>query len=361
MAFTIATFNANNLFVRYRFGQTFAGDMSRRSAVTNPNDGYLPMYDPDLFDLFNSEQRELAARVLNGDGERDLPDVLCLQEVESLIALRRFNEAHLGASYPYALLIDSRDFRQIDVAVLSRFPIISARSHVDDLDPTPDDPARPWLFSRDCVEVEIALSPAGRSDPGVDRLTVFVNHLKSKFVDPLRHRTAEARTAARQRAAEHRRRQASAVADLLVERYPGASFDTELFAVVGDLNDEPSSASMAPLVTAGLTSVLDRIEPEPDRWTHWWRGENSVSQLDYLLVSPALGEATEGIEPRIERRGISYARILADGGTGPRLTRFRRNDEDLVPIPVDFRFPRFPEVSTSVYASDHCPIFLDVP
>jgi hypothetical protein len=31
---TLCTFNANNLFVRYRFGQTFPGDMSGKSAVT---------------------------------------------------------------------------------------------------------------------------------------------------------------------------------------------------------------------------------------------------------------------------------------------------------------------------------------
>src|SRR5499426_2943344 len=228
MAFTLATFNVNNLFVRYRFGTTFAGDMSGRSAVTNPQDGYLPMYDPDLFDLFNADQRRMAARGVTGDGTRELPEVLCLQEVESLIALRRFNEPRLGSAYPYALLIDSRDFRQIDVAVLSKFPIIGARSHVDDLDPMPDDPARPWLFSRDCVEVEIALGPGAGTDTGADRLTVFVNHFKSKFVDPFRNRTPEEQSAARQKAADHRGRQATAVAQLLAKRFPGSTYDTEL-------------------------------------------------------------------------------------------------------------------------------------
>jgi hypothetical protein len=52
MATTLCTFNANNLFVRYRFGQTFPGDMSGKSAVNEPALGYLPMYDPDMFDLF---------------------------------------------------------------------------------------------------------------------------------------------------------------------------------------------------------------------------------------------------------------------------------------------------------------------
>jgi hypothetical protein len=76
------------------------------------------MYDPDMFDLFNPLQRELTAKALARDGGV-LPEVLCLQEVESLIALRAFNERHLGDHYKRALLVDSRDFRQIDVGVLT--------------------------------------------------------------------------------------------------------------------------------------------------------------------------------------------------------------------------------------------------
>jgi len=91
MATTLCTFNANNLFVRYRFEQTFPGDMSGKSAVNEPSLGYLPMYDPDMFDLFNPLQRDLTARALSQDGG-GLPDILCLQEIESLIALRAFND-----------------------------------------------------------------------------------------------------------------------------------------------------------------------------------------------------------------------------------------------------------------------------
>jgi hypothetical protein len=97
MPTTLCTFNANNLFVRYRFGQTFPGDMSGKSAVNEPSLGYLPMYDPDMFDLFNPLQRDLTAKALKR-GATGLPEVLCLQEIESLIALRAFNERHLGAT-----------------------------------------------------------------------------------------------------------------------------------------------------------------------------------------------------------------------------------------------------------------------
>jgi endonuclease/exonuclease/phosphatase family metal-dependent hydrolase len=316
---TLCTFNVNNLFVRYRFGSTFPGDVSGKSAVTNPAEGYLPMYDPDLFELFNPIQRELAAKAITRD-DTILPDVLCLQEVESLIALRAFNERHLGSAYRFALLVDSRDFRQIDVAILSRLPILDVQTHVDDLDPLPDDPKRPWLFSRDCLELEFAL--------GARRLTVFLNHLKSKFA-----KTAEER----ETGDALRTRQAEAVRDLLHKRFPGSRFQSAWFCVVGDLNDEPLSAPMQPLVAdPGLVNALER-RSEDDRWTHWYRSENGVGQLDYLLLSPALAAATEGSVPEIERRGLSFARILADGGIGPKLTHLQRFDGD--PEPVDVGFP----------------------
>lgn len=55
MAHTICTFNVNNLYVRYRFGQTFPGDRSAASIIEDSEWGYLPVYDPDLMTLFNPE------------------------------------------------------------------------------------------------------------------------------------------------------------------------------------------------------------------------------------------------------------------------------------------------------------------
>ena len=47
------------------------------------------MYNQAAFELFNPEQRTLAAEAITRGGD-DQPDVVCLQEVESLIALRSF-------------------------------------------------------------------------------------------------------------------------------------------------------------------------------------------------------------------------------------------------------------------------------
>jgi endonuclease/exonuclease/phosphatase family metal-dependent hydrolase len=347
---TVCTFNVNNLYVRYKFGETFPGDPSEKSAVDDPKQGYLPMYNPGAFELFNPIQRELAALALSRGGAT-FPDVVLLQEVESLIALRTFNEEKLGAHYDHALLIDSRDLRQIDVGILSRLPILSTRTHVDDTDPQA---AADWLFSRDCLEVTVAL-------PQHRQLTIFVNHLKSKFIGREANTPAK-RLAAKKKNDAKRKRQSRAIVRLLKERFPGGAWNSELFMVVGDLNDEPASAPVGPVVaSSGLENAIERIPTEADRWTHWYRGGNTAGQLDYLLLSPALSAATQGQLPVIERRGISFDRRLQDGGIGPRRTRYQRTDEDPNPIPVDFRFARFPQVTEKDYASDHCPVFFEVP
>jgi endonuclease/exonuclease/phosphatase family metal-dependent hydrolase len=351
---TFCTFNVNNLFVRYRFGSTFPGDPNAKSAVDDPTEGYLPMYNTGAFDIYNPAQRDLAGKAM-ARGEDGYPDLVCLQEVESLIALRVFNEMHLNGNYEHALLIDSRDFRQIDVGILSNLEINSVKSNMDDLDPAPDDPNRPWLFSRDCLEVRVELG-GGRV------MTLFVNHLKSKFIDWHNVHSPEEREAERQKNDGHRLRQAARVAEIVQERFPGAAFDTELFAVVGDFNDTPASDPVKPLVQdAGLVDALERIPKPEDRWTHWFRSENSAAQLDHVLLSPALADATDGSVPQIERRGISFARVLADGGIGPKQTHYSDREDDPTSIAVPFQFPRFEGVNDTVYASDHCPVFFTVP
>jgi endonuclease/exonuclease/phosphatase family metal-dependent hydrolase len=350
MSLRMATFNVNNLFVRYRFGRKFPGDMSDKSEVQDPTFGYLPVYDPDFFEVFNEPQRLLAARALSNDFEA-IPDLVFLQEVESLIALREFNERYLAGRYPYQVLVDSRDFRQIDVGVLSKRPIVGLRSHVDDLLPGKKQKAKKkntegeskYLFSRDCLEVEIAL-------PGNKTLTVFNNHLKSKFA-----KTPEERTAGD----KLRKLQAKAVATLIQERFPDHHFGEALFVVAGDLNDEWSSERLEPLRKLGLENVLERLD-EIERWTHWYKYENTVSQLDYLLLSPTLSKLSTGTKPILERRGVGFARYLQDGKTGPKLTRLEQVEDDPNPVELNFQFKRFKEVTPETWASDHCPLLFDL-
>lgn len=346
----LTSFNANNLFLRYEFGRTFPGDISRKSTVASPRFGFLPEYRKGMFAPYRPEQVALCAEAMRGDGA--LPDLVCLCEVESLLALRVFNEEHLGGHYPYALLIDSYDFRQIDVAVLSRKPIVSVRTHVDDLGAD-----RKRIFSRDCLEVTVALNKSGSR-----AFTVFVNHLKSKFVET-RGKT-DAQVLAEQKAAERRRHgQALAVRGILHDRFPGERYGGAHFAVVGDFNAAPAEDSVAPLLKkAGMHNVVADLDPA-ERWTYWWRSKNRASQIDYLLLSPALADEVRdrAILPRIERRGLSFRSTLGDGLPGPKQTRVYEDEAGPATVVVPFRFRRFDAVSERLGASDHCPVSIELP
>lgn len=349
MAITICTFNANNLFLRYKFIKTFPGDIAGKSLVKDPKLGYLPLYQKGSFEIFNDVQRKLAATAIMG-AKKKLPDILCMQEIESLLALRMFNEAYLGGFYKFACLLDSRDFRQIDVGVLSTLPISRLRTHVDDLDGKPDDPKKPWLFSRDCLEVEFDRGKGG--DPP---LTLFVNHLKSKFPGIKVSKAQKAAKTIKDNAL--RNRQAKRVLQIVNERFPGPQFGKANYAVVGDFNDQPGSAPVRPLVHGGgLVDAISLLPPN-ERWTNWYRSENTVSQLDYFLMSPAIAKAVTAQRVRIERGGISFRTK-----SGPsKQVRLLQKDQDPSPLLVPFNFQRFPKVNVADYASDHCPVFVTIP
>lgn len=350
MKTTLAFFNANNLFLRYKMGRKYPGDISGKSYIANPQWGFTPVYNKGLFQPFRPEQTELSALSLSWEA---LPDILCMCEVENLLALRKFNESYLSNYYTNALLVDSRDYRQIDVGILSRREILGVQSHVDDLDSKGN-----FIFSRDCLEVKIALNKSGSK-----KLTVFINHLKSKFVDK-RGKSPQKIAAEIKKANERRKKQASEVRKIVKRRFPGTLFNKELFAVVGDFNDQPDSPWVRSLVKqAGLHNAIGDLPPH-DQWTYWWKGPNRTSQIDYLLLSSALAKATnqQGILPRIERGGIGIKGWLQDGSIKPRTTRIFKTDADPNPKRINFQFPRFSAVLDDLwYASDHCPVFIDIP
>ena len=254
-------------------------------------------------------------------------DVVALQEVENLDTLRRFRSLFLGGSraYPHALAIDGNDPRLIDVAVLSKLPIIHVRSYQHLR------AGRSALFSRDCLEVDVE-APGGRV------VTLFVNHFKSMMdkKEPCRGR-ATTRPA--------RQRQAAAVQELVTARF-GSDPGDHPFVIVGDLNDyllrdNQGSSGIRDLVEwDAVENVVDRLESE-ERWTHFFKGKSSCDippayrQLDYVLVSKGL--AGDGArKPTIVRNGLP---TRADRYAGPRFEGIGKDK------------PK---------ASDHCPVVFEV-
>jgi endonuclease/exonuclease/phosphatase family metal-dependent hydrolase len=321
-----------NLFLRYKVFGYLPGGPSKKSILSEKElqseGGFLPSQRwKNSFKLFDKDAWRLltAKAIKRGDGNP--PDILCVQEVENMQALRRFNDDFLGGFYDNIVVIDGHDPRLIDVGVLTRNPYLieTIVTHVDEKE------NGQFIFSRDCLEATFSI--------GDDkRLTLFVNHLKSKLEQTPKNT---------EKAAQRRLRQAKRVSAIVKERYPGASFNEESFGIVGDFNDSPDSPYLKPLIAdLGLENVLARLDDTRDRWTHWWDTRNVVSQLDYILLSPSLAQRSAG-KPYVERRGLSKREATyLDAEDG------KKGEE------IDFKFERFPEVTRSIEASDHCPLFM---
>jgi endonuclease/exonuclease/phosphatase family metal-dependent hydrolase len=253
----LGTFNINNLFDR------FDDPYNKEDTAYRLHQRYRQPLE--LINIWRRAQLIMAQQ----------PDVLAIQEVEGRGALWEFNASHLGNYFRHLALIEGNDFRGIDVAVVSRLPIGQVTSHQFRHHPesTTDDGT---VFSRDLLEIEILHRQRTRV-----LFTLFVSHLKSKYMDP-RYQGA-AREAKEQRNNSLRRLQAQTIVDIVQERFLGQP--DAMFAIAGDFNDSPDSKPLQPLAALGCRDVLDTV-PMADRWTI--RFQRRKYQFDYILLSPAL-------------------------------------------------------------------------
>ena len=209
-------------------------------------------------------------------------DVIALIEVEDRKAIRQFSEKLLtsvgGVSYDQTMLIDGNDDRSIDVGLMVRQPnrIGWMRSHVDDADVRGR-----RIFSRDCPEYSV-WTPSG----GV--VWLLVNHFKSKGFG-----SQEASNTRRTAQAEAVR----GIYDRL--RSEGAM----QIAILGDLNDTPESAALAPLLASGdLKDISSHPSFQADGHPGTFQNGHAREKIDYILLSPELfGRMTGG---GVWRKGV---------------------------------------------------------
>jgi endonuclease/exonuclease/phosphatase family metal-dependent hydrolase len=210
------------------------------------------------------------------------PDILVAVEVEDRPTLDRFNDQVLAAefkwSYPHFMVIDGNDDRGIDVGILSRFPIVEIRSHVDD-----PYAAGGKVFSRDCAEFDVLLD-------GGQRIVVLANHFKSK------RNGDDDESEARRRAQASR---AHEIAVAALDRSP-------LVVLAGDLNDTPDSDPLATLFTDGFEDVMTHTNYPKDRPGTYGTGLAS-GKFDYVVMSPAMRGKLN--DTGIERRGSYHPKL----------------------------------------------------
>ncbi len=207
--------------------------------------------------------------------ETDADIQVCI-EVENRPTLLRFNEQVLGAefgkAYPHVMVIDGNDDRGIDVGIMSRYPIRSIKSHVDDLNANGQ-----RTFSRDCPEFLIDL-------PGGKTILILPNHFKSK-------RGGNTASMQARRKAQADRAHAIAQAALAERQY---------VLIAGDLNDTPDVPIFSALFEDGFVDVRDHPSYPTDRPGTFDTG-TAANKIDYLIMSPKL--RTKLTQTGIERRG----------------------------------------------------------
>lgn len=240
-------------------------------------------------------------------------DILGVIEAENRISLNKFSAQMLqlvgGTPYPRVMLIDGNDDRGIDVAVLTKagYELSLIRSHVDDAD------GQGLIFSRDCPEYSIT-TPAGET------IVVLVNHLKSKGFGGQASSNAK------------RRRQAKRTAEIYARLV--AEGQTKV-VVVGDFNDTPDSAPLAPLLAqTDLQDVSVHPKFVSDGRPGTFGNGTKSNKIDYILLSPELFAR------------VTNARIFRTGVWGGK-------NGDLWPI--------YPTMKAKVnQASDHAAVYADI-
>jgi predicted extracellular nuclease len=165
------------------------------------------------------------------------------------------------------------------------------RSRVDDVDAN----GQP-IFSRDCPQFEVTTAQG-------NRLLVLVNHFKSKGYGGTNASNAR------------RRAQAARVAAIYAELI--AAGETHI-AIMGDLNDTPNSAPLAPLVQdTDLADIFTHPAFDDGGYPGTYDSSSAGKKIDYMLLSPALfakvtagGVHRKGMWPGVRpRRWEAYAEL----------------------------------------------------
>lgn len=197
-------------------------------------------------------------------------DVIVLAEVESTRVLDALADGPLaGGGYDTRVLAPTNDPRGIHVAALSRRPFDRVASHGEDRFARWGTSEPLYRYSRDCLEMHLALAPREVALLGV--------HFKAKSNDDPDKRLAEA---------EHTR----AVAESIRDDAPDAGI-----LVLGDFNDEPDSPPLQAILEGGDETYTDAplaALPAGDAWSYDYRGAHEL--IDHQVADPWLAA---GLDP----------------------------------------------------------------
>lgn len=216
-------------------------------------------------------------------------DVLALQEVFDLAALKFFNDTFLSRAgagpYPFRYCPPGNDGSGNVAALLNLRPL-AVKSHADltggdlHLEGLPKDLRERPLFRRDCLEIDL------------DNVTLFLCHFKSPYPDPERARIV-------------REAEARAVRKIVEARF--ADPVNERWIVLGDLNEptRPQTGTRTTLAALRIGFAVDLMErlPPGEDWTYEVADIGMRTCPDRILLSPLLAREYPDVRPQIVRTG----------------------------------------------------------
>lgn len=192
-------------------------------------------------------------------------DVIALEEVETKGTLQKFRDKYLSDMNYEIVLREGNDPRGIDVALLSRLPIIGVKSYKNVKINVPGQ--EPDTFSRDLLQVKMKTE-------NNYQFTLFLTHLKSQIGGD--YATAK------------RKAEAMKIRQFLRDFSKANPKDNYLLA--GDLNDVYNGDSLQAILDPkksdlNLTDlILKDIGFGPDVYSY--HPEKYRARIDYILVSP---------------------------------------------------------------------------
>lgn len=228
-------------------------------------------------------------------------DIVGLQEMGGLEGLEELRErtARLGWEYGHWEHVRGWD-TNIQVALLSRHPIVARRSHTGDAYLVS---GRRYRVSRGILEVDVRVGAR-------EVWTVFVVHLKSRR--PVSHADQ----------AEMRREEARILREKIDHRLRAEP--SARVVVMGDLNDTRDSEAVRMVMGRGRGRLVDtrpaerrggggavedaggRNDARSVTWTYFYGVKDTYDRIDYILLGPGLERAWV--------RGASYVPVLEGWG-----------------------------------------------
>ncbi len=248
-------------------------------------------------------------------------DVLCVEEVEGLDCLKWFRDTYLkGMGYDHVVSEEVGYYRGVEQACLSRFPIVSHATFVQE-DLSDMDAKRVgsgWAGRKADQGAKFQRSPL-RVDVDVDgyRLTLFSVHFKAGGKEFSYHRESEAL-------------QVMQFIDEILAKDPAANV-----AVLGDFNASPSDKTPKVFAEAGMRGAYDFRGTKKGNTKDLYTTHDSGRAIDYIYMTK--GMADDAVD--------SSFFVLST--VHPASDYDWRKDPDKTKIPAG-------------YASDHYPIAIDL-